>query len=351
MRQPLSCRALVGVVMATAFGLRFLEWYLMGQVSSSDKLTSKCSSLQNKNPRPRDLRIVFIGDSLTRYTYLSLVYFLRWGQWYDPSHRTPHLVQESSFATPFHNQTWWEFSFQTNRMLYPLELCDCYRKLPGKLQVNKVSNNRYFYDPEFNNAVAYLDAKGHKGSIHGRIPANDVFNLLVKQQEQAGDFSSPVQLLSPPFDNLTRPFPWAYTSWADAIRQYISHLNPPPQYIVLNAGLWPNNFLYQPDLVSDLNDAIHTMKGQGIWKTTTYGLGGTVMYDSIPPTDDYMCQQLDHCWNVSWTKELAGRWYWDGKHFWEPVYRAMNENFLEQINALPEGYQKLDRSILLRGSD
>jgi hypothetical protein len=41
---------------------------------------------------PRDLWIAFIGDSVTRYQYLSFVYFLRWGRWFDPE-ETPNLVR------------------------------------------------------------------------------------------------------------------------------------------------------------------------------------------------------------------------------------------------------------------
>lgn len=52
------------------------------------------------NPRPRNLRIAFIGDSLTRYMYLSLVYFLRWGRW-ESNEDSPTMVQEKQFVSWF----------------------------------------------------------------------------------------------------------------------------------------------------------------------------------------------------------------------------------------------------------
>lgn len=330
--------------LALAFCLRLVEWSLLGAPVAVQLSPPETSGRATANTsRPRGLRLVMIGDSLTRYTYLSLVYFLKWGSWYEPQRTTPHLVQSSSFDNLWHNQTWGEHSWQTNRMLYPLELCDCYRKLPGRLQVNKVVNNRYFYDPELDNFVVYLDAKGHKGSLHGRIAASNVSSLL-KQQftlQQSG------QLLSPPFDYLKRPFAWVYTSWSEAIDEYVNHLSPRPTHVVLNAGLWPNNFLYQPNLVDDIIKALSPAT-KGIWKTTSYGKGGTVLYPSIPETDQTMCSKLNDCWNLSWTKRVADRWYWDDKHFYEPAYRVMNEDFLHQMGVLPPNYQPLDRSILFQ---
>lgn len=348
---PFSRRkvCLLALVLASAF--RLLEWALIGspvqfpsvvseQGASPSTLTSATAT-----PRPRNLRLVLIGDSLTRYSYLSLAYFLRWGHWYDPSILTPHLVQASSFESLFHNQTWGQHSWETNRMLYPLEICDCYRKSPGQLQVNKVASNRYFYDPQLDNFVTYMDAKGHKGSLHGRITAYNVTKLLTKQRQQTDG-----TMLSAPFDSLQRPFAWVHTSWSEAIQQYVAQLDPKPTHVVMNAGLWPNNFLYQPILAEDIVQELDSINAKGIWKTTSYGKGGTVLYESIPNTDQLMCAKLRGCWDLSWTKGIADSWYWDDKHFYEPVYRIMNEDFLEQMGFLPEGYQKLDRSFLFGGT-
>jgi len=354
----LSRRSLVLLIFLAAFTLRGIEWYLVGSLSPPSgqqdpnhhsktiatltAITASSSQAQTL-PRPNNLRLVLIGDSLTRYTYLSLVYYLRWGTWYDPQLRTPHLVQSSTFENIFHNQTWGEHSWQTNRMLWPNEICDCYRKTPGRLQVNKVVNNRYYYDPIYNNSVVYLDAKGHKGSLHGRILPREVAPLLEKQQQSSSES------LSPPFDSLQRPFAWSHASWADAIRDYVSQLHPPPTHIVMNAGAWPNNFLHQPALVDDLLQSIQTsmpVSAVGIWKTTSLGRGAKILYDSIPETDAVMCAKLGQCWNLSWTRHVLDHFYWDKKHFLEPVYRIMNEDFLEQIGALPDGYQRMDRSVV-----
>ncbi|CAB9510391.1 expressed unknown protein [Seminavis robusta] len=358
-----SRRSVVMLALAIALGLRLMEWIVLGGPTgtgtgigigtgkatvvssdcSSDAAKKKTSS--SSTPRPRGLRLVLMGDSLTRYSYLSLVYFLRWGTWYDPDWHTPHLVQASSFDNIFHNQTWGEHSWQTNRMLWPNELCDCFRKMPGAVQVNKVVNNRYFYDPAYDNSVVYLDAKGHKGTLHGRIAAQNVSRLLY-QQGLAAIKLGPSPVL-PPMDKLQRPFAWVHKSWSDAISNYVAQLDPPPNLIILNAGLWPNNFLYQHDLIDDMVRALPS-NTKAMWKTTSFGKGGKVLHKSIPETDALLCSKLHSCWNQSWTQHVTAKYYWDDKHFFEPVYRIMNEDLLEQIGSLPEGYQRLDRSVLFQ---
>ena len=350
--------------------IRLVEWMVLGS-----KGRPACSSLQDTmvpqqqqqqqqhpttmtmTPRPRGLRLVLMGDSLLRYSYLSLVYFLKWGTWYDPDMMTPHLVQASTFTNLFHNQTWAEHAWQTNRMLLPFEICDCYRKLPGALQVNKVVNNRYYYDPTYDNSVVYLDAKGHKGSLHGRILAQNVSALLHEQLVafHNGPVTTQQQPSLPSMTVLQRPYAWNYVSWSDTIREYVAYLDPTPTHVVMNAGLWPNHFLDQPQLANDIIQELNKIrmsspnnnKCHGIWKTTSHGKGGSIAYPTIPPTDTLMCDKLQYCWNQSWTQHIANKWYWDDKHFYEPVYRIMNEDLLALMEALPPDYQRLDRSILL----
>jgi hypothetical protein len=65
--------------------------------------------------RPQNLRIAFIGDSLTRFQYMSLVYYLKTGNWnanFFDSHR-------------FKGKN--EFIDYTIDAMQPNEHCDCYR--------------------------------------------------------------------------------------------------------------------------------------------------------------------------------------------------------------------------------
>ena len=137
------------------------------------KLPEKHRQIQ---PRPNNLNILFIGDTVTRYQYLSLVYFLRWGRWFDPGYERSNLVNEWSFDNPFHKETYNEFFFQTNIMLQPYELCDC-RKTKDKVSMRStVIENRYYHDPTLNNTVTFLHAFGDELAMHGRVEAKDVYS-------------------------------------------------------------------------------------------------------------------------------------------------------------------------------
>lgn len=127
--------------------------------------------------RPRNLRIVFVGDSITRYQYLSLAYFLRFGRWFDPSVFPNNLVNAHSFHHDYHpDEDWNEFFMQSNRMLQPMELCDCVRK------DNTVAiERRYFYDTERNNQLVYINISGKSTlgyeGLYGRANPRTVFDL------------------------------------------------------------------------------------------------------------------------------------------------------------------------------
>lgn len=127
---------------------------------------------------PHDLRLVFVGDSVTRYQYLSLAYYLRYGRWWDGPRDGPNnLMNAHSFRHPAHpNDDWNEFFLQSNRLLYPFEACDC-RRSPNSSDT--VLERRYFHDTERNNTLVYINLNGNEthGSwgYYGRFNADTIF--------------------------------------------------------------------------------------------------------------------------------------------------------------------------------
>ena len=65
----------------------------------------------------RGKSIVFIGDSLTRYQYLNLVYFLATGKWSSPHPRNELDKEHAS----------WQSFYRTTTQRNQNEICDCYR--------------------------------------------------------------------------------------------------------------------------------------------------------------------------------------------------------------------------------
>ena len=309
-------------------------------------------------PVPTNVNIVMIGDSLSRYQYLSLVYFLRWHRWFEPSMEKANLVNEQSFISPFHDDHYGEFYFQSSRLVQPYELCDCYKfqeyMEDNKEEVGKfIIENRYYHDPVLNNTITFIHAYGHANVIHGRIPAKDAYD------QSKWDWHKKEKNLVE--HKYTEPV-WEYEEWEQVITQYVAKIEPQPHYIVLNAGQWHNFFgPTSKEITSQLVSALQELSSAGttdddpgtvsFWKTTTYKRNGIIMNEDSALTDEYMCEVLSNCLDVSWTKQIRSDLYWDDVHFFEPVYRIMNEEMLSTMGYLPQGYSKLDRERLMESSN
>jgi hypothetical protein len=339
-------------------------------------------------PRPRNLRLAFLGDSVTRYQYLSLAYFLRWGRWFDPDTIKNHLVDAHSFRHPYHpDQDWNEFFLQSNRLLYPAESCDCQRSSSSQQEHEHAwaIERRYFYDPIHNNTLTYINLSGNEthnpnpsGGFSGRLNAPDIFTNF---QAFAGLPSGLLnnndnKLLSSSLPITASNRSWDYSTWGQVIRHHVAALVPKPEIAILNAGLHAHNF-GDPFVRQELVSALNASNIIGIWKTTTpqksqlvastttTTVTGSSNQSSLPlsllspatashnadavprMTDRQMCQEISGCLNLSWTVHLRPDLYFDDLHFREPVYRIMNEDLLQQLNKLPAGYQMLDRSTVL----
>jgi hypothetical protein len=283
---------------------------------------------------PCNVSIVFMGDSLTRFQYLSLVYFLRHGQWIDPA-SIPHLVRPMDYIGGYELHFDWSPWFTaTMNILAPYENCDCYRtagSLNGRNgQLPYVCENRYYHDPIRNNTVTYLLAFGSATSIRGHWEANQAIPQLVayhrtKNESAMGDTVGPMR----------SRVPWRWEGdWIDAMRGHIVDLAP--AVLIVNAGKWTHSFHdadYRSSIVSAWQTVRHIIPRM-IWKTTTADRGGryTSAYND---TDFAMCQLLE-CLDTMWTIDVPKHLYVDQGHFVEPVYRLLNEQLLYQLGiAIP----------------
>jgi hypothetical protein len=357
------------------FEIGMMRQFLPSDTTSSPKTLRVQDSEDMKPMRFRDLRLVFMGDSVMRYQYLSLVYFLRYDRWYDTD-VAPHvnnLMNAHSFHHPFHpNEDWNEFFLQSNRLLYPMEVCDCLRG--GSSDADLLLERRYFYDDRYNNMVVYINMNGnetHPGrGFYGRLKPEEVFGP--EFSDRAGFISGMNPNHQP--DRASSAIAWEYTTWGDVIRQHIGALNVSLQssetslpsdapHVLLNAGLHPNDF-HHWNTVHDVTDALKEMQvSSATWKTTTFTKDFVLQQQSKQHSskrssrrqldsslsDTMMCQALHHCLNVSWIAQLQSptSYYVDNLHFLEPIYRIFNEDFLEQIGLLPIGYESYDRSNIL----
>ena len=331
-----------GMDNATTHGVGGLDLGTMGTSTEA-----KAPEIHRQKQRiPTDLNIVIVGDSVTRYGYLSLVYFLRWGRWFDPGLEASNLVNERSFDNPFHNGTYNEFYFQTTRMLQPYELCDCHKGAKHPNMRRNVIENRYYHDPVNRNSVTFFHAYGGEFAVQGRLDAEDVYTTQWHWDTKLNG------LLNWGWQRPT----WTYSTWEDLFANYVAKLNPKPQFAVLNSGQWNSAFgPHEGEAVSKaLQDSITRLDIKPIWRTTTYDEKHEILHAARATnstvsltTDSYMCELFGNCLNVSWTKELEPNNFWDDRHYFEPVYRVMNEQLLDELGYLDEDYVKYDVSQLL----
>jgi hypothetical protein len=309
------------------------------ELSTTNNATAGVS-LDVKRPILRNIHLVMIGDSFMRYQYLSLAYRLRYGVWFHESMWYYNLVQERSFESPYHPFTWAEFMLQTNKILQPLEVCDCFRRAPNKF--SEIIENRYFYDPVHNNSLIFMLAFGHVDALKGRLLPSQTRNVSSTWQMEA---------LRERKSNT-----WIYRDWSRMVTEYIRALDPPPKHVIMNAGMWSHKFGWsQPPTANEtglINFVTKSMlrsikKASPIqfgWRTTTYTLNRT---NRGLDGDNFMCSLLPTCINVSFTRNVRPNYYWDGKHFLEPVYRAQNEEMLHILGYLPNDYLRLNLSQIL----
>lgn len=303
--------------------------------------------------RPRNLSLVFVGDSLTRYQYLSLAYFLRYGRWFDPSTYPNNLVDAHSFHHTYHpDEDWNEFFMQSNRMLQPYELCDCMRKFDNSIALER----RYFYDDVLNNKVVYINISGRSTAgyqgLYGRVDSEALF----ASPFQAGLFQAPDGAKSISNFTTLHGGSWEYFTWADMIENHIGPMKLGPTAVaVLNAGLHPSRFHDSLQAVA-LKEALETIGIKGVWKTTTF-TKDEIMENRVTARslDKKMCHTLQQsevkglCFDISWTAELKPELYYDQLHFGEPVYRILNEDLLSLLGLLPSRYgSRLDHSLVLK---
>jgi hypothetical protein len=88
-------------------------------------------------------RIAFIGDSVTRYQYIALVYALSTG----------HFLNASLIPNPVEERTWPSWLSFYAGTLQPMEWCDCFRDQNHTTYQNE---NRYYFDNVRNISIVYL---------------------------------------------------------------------------------------------------------------------------------------------------------------------------------------------------
>lgn len=95
----------------------------------------------------RNIRVAFIGDSISRYMYLALAAYLKDGEWY-PDGMEPSVLMQGPFKA---TGGWPAFYHFSNEYLRPFETCDCIRVKQNHHQT--YVENHYYLDHDRNNYI------------------------------------------------------------------------------------------------------------------------------------------------------------------------------------------------------
>lgn len=279
------------------------------QVQNNDGNYSN-SSVKSLDRRPTGLRLAWIGDSVTRYQFLSFVHFIHTGRFVEDKD-FPNIVDISTY-----NGKWTNFLEHSSHLLGQAEgrhQCDCYRE-DGGADAQHIFENRYYRDPERDNFLYFFTKMG-SNPFHGRLSPEDAsswnttfyaFNFTVEGKER-----------------------WRYKRWGNMIRKIVAKMKPKPLYLIFNQGLWGSHDLNEKTF-TEIRLALNETGIRGLYKTTTKRSRET---DTTLNTHDVIgCRMIDICMDVSWTANLSGpQHYFDerGTHFVAHVNQMLNEQLLE----------------------
>lgn len=266
-------------------------------------------------PIPENLHIVFVGDSLTRYQYLSLCHYMKYGEWADPDEK-PNFVWQTDHGT------WMNFFKASNKVLSPNEECDCWRpEEHGVALAPKWFENRYFLDPVRNNSLSMITKLGGTMDFKSQWAVSDIHNPHT--------FKDNMEDLN--YDE------YRESTWEGFIRDFVAKMEPKPDYMVFNSGLWD----HQPEHNEEVsfrdsrkrNKIVQALKDAGIvsiYKTTTKAKGETD--PTMRHYEHEMCEIVDYCFDLTYTSQIPKEYRMDRVHFREPIYSLFNIQLLDLIS-------------------
>jgi hypothetical protein len=217
----------------------------------------------------RGRHIVFVGDSLARYQYLSLVQFLGTASW--TFFAGDGMLTESEREW----KSWANFYRGTNARLFGHEVCDCYRRDDtGGPNFAGAAENRYWHMPALGLRVSFVSFMGtaHTPAFH----ALDWLNVTCNAGRSPGAHVLCAQAGCEPgacHEPVAAPFaPWPEAMLEGVLAQLAALA--PVDALFVNQGLFgnPGNLTAQGTaaLVAPLLRA--RARGQVrrlYWKTTT----------------------------------------------------------------------------------
>jgi len=271
---------------------------------------------------PKHIRLMIVGDSLSRYQYLSLVYFLKHGEFEYPFETpdTPSLRMQD-----IRNFDGWADQVRkTTEMLSPFELCDCWPYRQHEFEA------RYFYDDEYDNFVHFAPRFGDIVSQGHYAPEDfphfhGIHQNTMKKKGNGNttmyDRSKTINFTTTSLNSASIDFwkkPWTL-EWRN-LGSYIMRFQPEyrPTHIIINSGLWDTDHaIRDPEEQDAMIQNLRSVPNLTIiYRTTTAikpkqqirqkSATATSMEDfpTLLLHDERLCREFDHCFDMRWTTRI-----------------------------------------------
>lgn len=282
------------------------------------------NDITDMSPIFRNKRIMFIGDSLTRYQYLNLIRYLHSGRWSDPL--SIQLCCEKTV------ENWDEFYARLSLTFGCNHICDCHNwKNDGSSNITGTQENHYYYDPDLN-----LTISSHFWP--GIVPMLQKTIQIMPKPKYFQDYCrylTTSYMKGEPVAATDYTPQWTYPD----INSFLEEVVKPSQVdmLIVNFGHWEgalnhHDVFKTEEKVIKFCELATSMVPEVIWKVTT-------AKQKSPPVDDerffsylarYPTIKLFNAYK--YTVEVA---YpvsmWDSLHYYSFVYRELNIALLEQL--------------------
>ena len=276
--------------------------------------------------------IAIIGDSLSRYQYLNLVYFIEHGSWV-ADRNTPNEIERNF-------ESWHEFYRITNARLNNHELCDCHR-----INVKETTiENRYYLNSGVTISYAQLFGRGEPIFFHDQALLNNsnCVDSMCPQQLCLPGYCSPSVIPVIQMGSILHP-----DSLYRLVDRYRSY-----SHIIMNAGLWWIEEGKNQFAINHLDLVLHEMAkfqmsnpiAKMHWKTTT---ASRLQESSWGVHEIEFARQLTKSGKFvsffdAWTLtiqvvEQYPELLWDNLHYFPLVYKGLNIVLLAYLASLHDG--------------
>jgi hypothetical protein len=167
---------------------------------------STTTNLGTKHP----VHLVFIGDSLMRYSYLDFVYRMHFRQ--DPPKKL--TCNDNQCAG---RQRWEDFLVQSTRLFDGYMLCDCYREDIKTTPPERMTETRYYHHPSGKLSATFYLKNGN-------------YSIFVKKNiSEAHTYASLEEALQ---DS------WIVRDHEELAKDHIINLKPKPTVVLMNQRFW-----------------------------------------------------------------------------------------------------------------